>query len=57
VNYPDTTNDPTWIGEMVTYFGFPPSTDANVTQPVLQSLNEQFAAMLEQAHEDMLKYT
>jgi Putative peptidoglycan binding domain len=55
VSHKQVTNDPDWIDEMVKYFGFPPSTADNVTYPILHSLNAQFDAMLQEAHEEMLK--
>jgi peptidoglycan hydrolase-like protein with peptidoglycan-binding domain len=49
------TNDPDWIAEMVAYFGFPATSEANVTQPILQSLNHQLDAMLHAAEEELLR--
>jgi Putative peptidoglycan binding domain len=44
-----------WIKEMVAWFGFPTRTTENVTQPILQNLNEQFDAMIQQAEEEVLR--
>jgi Putative peptidoglycan binding domain len=54
-NYQQVTNDADWIAEMVTYFGFPASSEASVTQPILHSLNAQFGAMLRQAEDELVK--
>ena len=49
------TNDSNWIDEMVAYFGFPERSSDDVIQPILSWLNHQFDAMLQQAHEELLK--
>jgi hypothetical protein len=54
-NYQQVTSDADWIEEMVTYFGFPASTESRVTQPILHSLNQQLDAMLQQAGEDLVR--
>jgi peptidoglycan hydrolase-like protein with peptidoglycan-binding domain len=49
------TTDANWIDEMVKYFGFPPSTEANVSYPIIHSLDQQFDAMLADAEQEFLK--
>jgi hypothetical protein len=53
--YDKVTNDPEWIAEMVAWLGFPPRTQANVTQPILSWLNHQFDAMLHDASEQLVR--
>jgi hypothetical protein len=44
--YQQVTADPTWIDEMVSYFGFPMRTEDTVTTPVLQHLEYEFNNLL-----------
>jgi hypothetical protein len=53
--YTQVTNDPEWIAEMVAWLGFPPRSEANVTQPILSWLNHQFDAMLRDASEQLVR--
>ena len=53
--YTDVTNDPEWIAEMVAWLGFPPRSEANVTQPILSWLNRQFDTMLRDASEQLVR--
>ncbi|HUP72448.1 MAG TPA: peptidoglycan-binding domain-containing protein [Acidimicrobiales bacterium] len=53
--YTQVTNDPEWIAEMVAWLGFPPRSQANVTQPILSWLNHQFDTMLRDASEQLVR--
>jgi peptidoglycan hydrolase-like protein with peptidoglycan-binding domain len=52
--YQQVSDDYEWISAMVDYFGFPQRTTQNVTDPILQSLNEQFGAMIHQVEQEVL---
>lgn len=43
-----------WLSAMVEYFGFPPRTAANVTQPILNQLNQQFEAMIQHVEQELV---
>lgn len=52
--YKQVSDDDAWISEMVAWFGFPDRTTQNVTQPILDHLNQQLDAMIQQAMQEVL---